>query len=131
MTVPLVSRLAAWVEEGWGDAQIYGYYLLMWIYRYEHTLTRTLAQSLTPILTLLLPLIPTLTLTLPLPLILPLPRYEHIVTVAVGDLDGVLLNSEMGCAPLLFLRCSEFAVDPNPNPNPNPDPNPNQLDSEP
>ena len=70
VTVPLVTRLAAWIEEGWGDAHIYGYYLLMWIY-----------------------------------------RYEHIVTVAVGDLDGVLLNTEMGCAPLLFLRCSEFAVD--------------------
>ena len=31
--------------------------------------------------------------------------------VTLSGLEGCLLNTEMGCAPLLYLRCSELYVD--------------------
>ena len=40
-----------------------------------------------------------------------MPFAYHIVHVHLSGLEGALLNSEMGCAPLLFLRCSELFVD--------------------
>ena len=35
VTAPLMARLYDWVVDGWGDAHVYGYYLLTWIYRYR------------------------------------------------------------------------------------------------
>jgi len=38
-------------------------------------------------------------------------RYEHIVHVTLSGFEGCFLNTDMGCAPLLYLRCSELYVD--------------------
>ena len=60
---PLLLRLFRWVVDGWGSARIYGYYILLLIYQYEHT-----------------------------------------VTIQLRGLEAVILNTHMGCNPLLHLR---------------------------
>lgn len=62
-TPSLLTRLSQWGVDGWGGARIYGYYLLLWIY-----------------------------------------RYEHIVAMSTRGFEAVLLNSLMGCAPLVHFH---------------------------
>ena len=70
LTPELMTRLASWGADGWGEARIYGHYLLRWVY-----------------------------------------RYEHIVKIEVRGFEGALLNTEMGCAPLLHLLCSTLTFE--------------------
>ena len=42
LTPTLLSRLYHWAVDGWGGARIYTYYLVLWVYRFEHIVTISL-----------------------------------------------------------------------------------------
>ena len=39
LTPPFCERFGRWCVDGWGDARIYSYYILIWIYRLEHLIS--------------------------------------------------------------------------------------------
>ena len=42
LTPTLLTRLYHWARDGWGGARIYTYYLVLWVYRFEHLVTISL-----------------------------------------------------------------------------------------